>query len=226
MKNTRISFIDQAKGMGILLIVLGHISYIYGGVSNFATYFKISIFYVISGYLFSIQNKKIDIKKKTLSIMVPYFFWSIVYLVIEVLNASVRGFDNSRLGLYIVEIISGRGVSTLWFLPSLLIAVIAHKYALILKVPYRAIMLVTIPMLAIIASRTELIANPVEEVGVELFIYCISVVLLKGLVAYWFLELSYLVLDRLMKTRMPVFTPFLLIVGGVRRNCFFATFFN
>lgn len=51
----RLGWVDEAKGIGILLIVLGHTSYLFGPVSNVASYFKIAIFYVISGYLTSLH---------------------------------------------------------------------------------------------------------------------------------------------------------------------------
>lgn len=85
----RIQYIDQAKTIGILLIVLGHISYIYGPVNNTASYFKISIFYIISGLFAYFGDGKrekmvncmklLHIKRKTL--LIPYCFYSIVALL-------------------------------------------------------------------------------------------------------------------------------------------------
>lgn len=53
----RLDHIDEAKGIGMLLIVLGHISTSWGWISDWASYFKISIFFVISGYLQSTKKK-------------------------------------------------------------------------------------------------------------------------------------------------------------------------
>lgn len=212
----RIAYIDQAKGLGILLIVLGHISYSYGSFSNFASYFKISIFYVVSGCLFSLhlQDKSIDMKKKLESLIFPYFFWSLIFMVIEMVRAFFRGFDSERIGRDIVDIFTGRGVLTLWFLPSLLVAVAAHKYSVKWKVWYRIILLIIIPVIAIMVSSLPFITEPVEGLSVIYVLYCFALVGLKGIVAYWFLEISFLLLNKLMEAKIPRITPFLTIMLG------------
>lgn len=56
----RLEYIDVTKGIGILLIVWGHVSsswHSWGWACEWASYFKISIFFVISGYLQSLSKK-------------------------------------------------------------------------------------------------------------------------------------------------------------------------
>ena len=56
----RLEYIDVAKGIGILLIVWGHVSsswHSWGWGCEWASYFKISLFFVISGYLQSLSKK-------------------------------------------------------------------------------------------------------------------------------------------------------------------------
>lgn len=58
MKNReRLNYIDQAKGIGILLIMIGHVSFNYGMISIPAAYYKIVLFYVISGMMISLNEK-------------------------------------------------------------------------------------------------------------------------------------------------------------------------
>lgn len=79
----RFSFIDVAKGISIVLIVLGHllknniiITWIYS--------FHVPIFFIITGYLLKTKsslklNKVVKIRFK--SIMIPYLIFSILVLV-------------------------------------------------------------------------------------------------------------------------------------------------
>ena len=56
----RLEYIDVAKGIGILLIVWGHVSsswLSWGWGCEWASYFKISLFFVISGYLQFLSKK-------------------------------------------------------------------------------------------------------------------------------------------------------------------------
>ena len=53
-KANRMQYIDQAKGIGMLMIILQHISNTENFILTFGNSFKIIIFFIISGYLFSL----------------------------------------------------------------------------------------------------------------------------------------------------------------------------
>lgn len=82
-ENNRIGYIDRFKGVGILLVVLGHM-----GVSHewctFITTFHMPLFFFLGGYLFNIEHypstKKFLIKKVK-RIILPYLFFSLISLV-------------------------------------------------------------------------------------------------------------------------------------------------
>ena len=80
MKN-RIPFIDTAKGIGIILMVLGHIglgSYAYSSIYSF----HMPLFFFISGLLFSAPDKR-KLVKRCKTILIPYFSLGLVYLAVD-----------------------------------------------------------------------------------------------------------------------------------------------
>jgi len=57
----RIAYVDAAKGLSILMIALGHITKLGNPVDLWMSSFKVSIFYIISGFLMcysgSVKNR-------------------------------------------------------------------------------------------------------------------------------------------------------------------------
>lgn len=192
--NKRLDYLDAAKGIGILLIVLGHVSYQYGCISNLASYFKISIFYVISGYLQSLSTKELSIKNKAKALLIPYAFFSAIYMIILISMSFIKGLNFLEIGVTLIDIISLRGISTLWFLPSLLLAIIIHK--IVSNRVVRISMFVIIPLVLIFYSKLSPVKSE-PQLSLTYFLYCIIITLGKGIAAYWFYEISYLWLNRI-----------------------------
>ena len=81
----RILWIDNAKALGIFLVILAH-TQINGSVTDWISVFRMPLFFFISGYLFSFERNpsiKEFIKKRFHQIVIPYiiinvityFFW-------------------------------------------------------------------------------------------------------------------------------------------------------
>ena len=87
--STRIGWIDAAKGIGLLCVILGHLSIPL--VDTWVYFFHMPLFFFLSGLVFS--GGKYDFKtflsKKLRSLVIPYFtlgggiflFWCILYAV-------------------------------------------------------------------------------------------------------------------------------------------------
>lgn len=77
--NARISYIDNAKGILILCIILGHIYTGGGGIHELIYVFHVPAFFIISGILFN-YSKTLEkpfvsvLKKKIKNILVPLIF--------------------------------------------------------------------------------------------------------------------------------------------------------
>jgi fucose 4-O-acetylase-like acetyltransferase len=82
MATKRITYIDMAKGIGILLVVFGHSGFPSPAVNQWISSFHMPLFFLLSGILLSHTNAhekplKDTIKKKARTILVPYLFFSI-----------------------------------------------------------------------------------------------------------------------------------------------------
>ena len=143
----RLKYIDALKGLGIILVVLGHtiLEYLYpidlkyfflfnsliyikyNVLYNFIYSFHIPLFFIISGYLIyhKYQNNFNDINYKNLikKTIIPYEIFSIIAITINLIVDFYFG-DNfvENLNKNIVYTLIFDGFSALWFLPTLLIS--------------------------------------------------------------------------------------------------------
>lgn len=134
----RLKYIDIARGIAMFLIVLGHAISATSGhaypIFRILYFINVPVFFVLSGYLFQIKEKESFfefLKHKFLRIMLPYFFWALIFLVpyfifgYDVANQFSRksSFD---IWQQIGNVFYGNGVNNalkqngpLWFLPAL-----------------------------------------------------------------------------------------------------------
>lgn len=85
MKNKRLSWLDSLRGFGIILITLGHL----GCFELFERYiysFHVPLFFFISGYLYRRGTQPLSqyIKKKTITIFVPFLAWTFMSTMVNV----------------------------------------------------------------------------------------------------------------------------------------------
>ena len=79
--SNRLLFIDYAKGIAILLLLLSHSIVGYGPLKTWISAFNMPIFFIICGYLclykypqgLSCHNLTLYLKKRIRSLWMPYF---------------------------------------------------------------------------------------------------------------------------------------------------------
>lgn len=87
MEKRHYDFLDAMKGMGILLVVLGHVSLI-EPLNTVIYAFHMPLFFFISGFLFFSSRKEHFAVRRVKSLLTPYFvflcspfvtgrFWSV-----------------------------------------------------------------------------------------------------------------------------------------------------
>lgn len=121
----RRAYFDIAKGIGIILVVLGHISYISLPLRYFIISFHMPLFFVVSGMLMCItkeENKNPGeyIRAKLKRIGLPYLGYSLMYLLIETAYMYITGTVNYWTivqNAWLTVCLYGNSV--LWFLPSM-----------------------------------------------------------------------------------------------------------
>ncbi len=122
MTQKRITYIDMAKGIGILLVVFGHSGFPSPALNQWISSFHMPLFFLLSGMLLSLTGAHekplhTTVKKKARTILIPYFFFSIFSILFSaVLDTATFA---SYLPNALLQTVVFYGISVLWFLPSL-----------------------------------------------------------------------------------------------------------
>lgn len=129
----RIEYIDVAKGMGILLVLLGHTGFISGILKQFIYAFHMPLFFVISGFLMAAKNEEErDLKtlfsRKAKGLLLPYFIFSILYILVNLIEMKAGIMTGVSVIRNLVCSCLLYGDSVLWFLPCLFIAEMAAVF--------------------------------------------------------------------------------------------------
>lgn len=131
---TRIKSIDIAKAIGIFLIVLGH-TLKFGELRKFIYAFHVPLFFFLSGLCFSKKSNSIFIKKKLLTIYLPYLIFALISISIYSILGKYIGqtdlnlFDNLKGMVYANPNLDNmQWNQPLWFLPCLMIQLILINF--------------------------------------------------------------------------------------------------
>lgn len=115
--NKRVEWIDLAKGLGMLLVILGH-CVCFGGIMHNAIFaFHMPLFFILSGIVYKTNSKGI-VSKKIKSLIVPYFIFSILGILVSLAIPIWR--RKITVKSIICDIYLGNpdniNVSSIWFL--------------------------------------------------------------------------------------------------------------
>lgn len=133
----RVTYLDMAKGVGIVLMVTGHligsvqtIDYkaYFEPVYHWLASFHMPLFFIISGILLWITREEERgmgqiVLRKARTLLLPYVTFSIIYFVMNVWTCVFHPelLEFSELWKFAIYSVTFRGVSVLWFLPALFI---------------------------------------------------------------------------------------------------------
>ncbi len=124
-KKERIDYLDMAKGIGMLLVVIGHVSYVSEPVRQYIVAFHMPLFFLLSGILIRYKGEenssfKETVRKRAKKLLIPYAIFSVLYFVMEGTRLVVKDLDEwDTLLRQLWQSVCMQGVSTLWFLPAL-----------------------------------------------------------------------------------------------------------
>lgn len=192
-KNKRLMYLDRCKGLGILLITLGHIITLGVPLKDWMSLFKISIFYVVAGWILAMNPQNCEmsvgkrVKKLFSSLMWPYFTLSALAILVRGGRKVLQVLDMPKMVRYDVKMtLTLQGIGPLWFLPSLFLAQVI--FFLVLKSRIRA--------LQGLCFAVPLFVAPHMEAWYRLFpkesLPQAAVLLpMKTLIALWFLQMGY-----------------------------------
>lgn len=128
MYGSRITWLDSLKGIGIILVLLGHI-YNNDFVFNFVYSFHMPVFFFAAGYVYKDRPILIDLKRRIDTIVRPYFifggsvliYWIFVERRFRESNCSI---SQAIIGLFLGQYTKLDFNVHLWFLPCFFVTVI------------------------------------------------------------------------------------------------------
>lgn len=131
-ENRRSLVLDIAKGIGILLVVLGHCLQVRAPMQQWIYSFHVPLFFLLAGMVWDKKSHEESgffngafLRKKALRLLVPGFLWGIAYLVARAVVS--RSFKPESLGwlLYNTEnsISKSGSLTPLWFLSCMFVTV-------------------------------------------------------------------------------------------------------
>ena len=71
MEKNRVNYFDIAKGIGMVCVILEHLSL--SAVNMVVFTFHMPLFFIISGYFLKKQDMKLLVRKKFRQLLIPYF---------------------------------------------------------------------------------------------------------------------------------------------------------
>jgi acyltransferase len=130
----RISWVDVARGIGILLVLFGHA--IDHEVNRYLIYaFHMPLFFFLSGIVFKPVHDKSFVSvvgKNVKQIIIPYFIFAILTYAADIILMHPQGESTAEVNKQLYGILYGNGNQgylafnvALWFLPCLFVAKIA-----------------------------------------------------------------------------------------------------
>lgn len=128
---TRASWLDIFKGIGIILVVVGHIYHV-GFIRDWIYTFHMPLFFFASGWLYKKRNILEDLKKRFFSLLVPYFSFGIIlimywYLIERRFREASQGLGDALIGLLLAQYDTLDFNVHLWFLPAIFITGITYN---------------------------------------------------------------------------------------------------
>lgn len=138
----RLDYIDMAKGIGVLFVLLGHMQgdpfYSYSPyIEPFCVFifsFHMPFFFILSGILMAIKNDDTKplselAKRRFKGIMIPYYWFSLFYLIYVLYYVFItKTVPGSGFFLNLWYVLSGYGMNVLWFLPALYLGELLFIY--------------------------------------------------------------------------------------------------
>lgn len=158
------NYLDLAKGIGIILVVLGHIEYISKDLRVFIVSFHMPLFFIISGILLNISGVherkfKTILSKRIRRIFLPYLYFSVLDIIIYICYFMLTKRDGGWNTVFMdsLQTLTLYGISVLWFLPALFFS------ELILIALLKKFKTAASTVISIVLAALSLLLSPILE---------------------------------------------------------------
>lgn len=187
----RIESLDIAKGIGILIVVLGHVlraDDVF--LKKFIFSFHMPLFFMLSGFVFNTENKKgKGLIGSELKLLSSYIVYGLLYLLINIpIGVISKSFSlwEAFMGFYQLIVLYGRG--PLWFLTALMFA---HMGCKILKKYFddNWAFIVSLALL-LLSEIIRAVIKPMESAGMWQILYYPLETLTRGFGYTFFVQVG------------------------------------
>lgn len=203
----RIKYVDAAKGLSILMIMLGHITKEPNAVDMWMSSFKVSIFYIISGFLMSYSGSvksrtfKEFVSKLTKSLVIPYVTFSVIGVIFKTSCIFLKHKPLAEVFVifknYLYDSIFLKGINSMWFLPTLFIGEIIFFWIIrspkVIKIVYGVAGLFAISAGNFVNSSINSISVDSGHQNLSLISERLINAIGKGFSAAWFIAAGYII---------------------------------
>lgn len=156
----RDSWIDQARGLAMFLVVYGHN---FPNMEKYIYSFHMPLFLCISGFFLTSFIDFSDIKERFVKIMIPYFIWSLVLFTFWIFLGKNFG-ESSKLNLSVLKNFEGIFYAQggqrymdwgipMWFLPNIFMAYIFYYLSIRISSKYSVFMILIFSMIGFLYSK-------------------------------------------------------------------------
>lgn len=144
MTKSRLNFLDNAKAIGIILVVLGHVINTQNNILpsgeiilQYIYSFHMPLFFIISGIILKIklENPKYGASNVLRNLFFTYVSWCAIYILLN-----IYANPDNRIAVFLersAASITGRGIAPLWFIFSLLFGTILTILLMRLKEKFK-----------------------------------------------------------------------------------------
>ena len=212
--NERIKYLDIAKGIGIILVIMGHSGFLSDTLNFFVNSFHMPLFFVISGalmYFKKEENKPFGefMGAKVDALLTPYFWFSFFILLFYMIQGFVQKTFFSEFvpgfSARLISIFTFDGDSVMWFLPALLLGEIITY--LVYRYVRRAYCFPVSIALGAIAYLLSLLLPSLEtkpESNWTFAFLLLARVLLRGFISSFFVAAGYFFFETVEKLLKPM----------------------
>ena len=202
----RIAYVDAAKGLSILMIMMGHVTDYYNPLDMWMSSFKVSIFYVISGFLMCytgsvVKRSFTEFTGKILkSLAIPYLYFSIIGIVFKTgcvfLKHKPQAKVSDTFWRYLWDSVFLKGMNSMWFLPTLFIGELIFFWLIrrniVVKIIYGVVALFAVSFANIVDGTLGRCVESSAHVWIYEDAIRLTNAVCKGIVAAWFIGAGYL----------------------------------
>ncbi|WP_034919501.1 acyltransferase family protein [Gillisia sp. CAL575] len=153
MNVERLGFVDIAKGLGIILVVVGHISPI-KQLNQLIYTFHMPLFFLISGMFIRTNYSTKELAKKHFyRLIIPLLFFSLLFFPYQIFNLKMAGDLTYKNAIAISPIFGGNGITTTFWFPQVLFISLILINILKIRLGKERLMLLLLSVVLLIFSH-------------------------------------------------------------------------